>query len=727
MLSRARPRTRPLRRAHGRCALPPGFLALAFLLLTLLLPRFSAAAPAAEPTDLRPVIVPGREAEITALFQPYAVGEELAPGWALHSFSLDVSTINVWISGPDQSYAQLSLDHLDYAPPDARALDGFALKVVEQPPGSAAAVEALVAAIERNDDGSFWSTDVVYAGEPREHPYDLAWDRKKLVKTLGIWARDGVVFLVGLTLTLLVLVAHKLRGAQTWMKWSLLGVVILAGGLRLTLSPEVALAPWPYTRLLISAGKIFHGPGLAALHPDPVWLSDAILDSTLLFSLLAPLAVYVHARYLLDDCRAALIAALVVAILPLHLRFSHSDAAFIPSITVSSTVFALIHAATRERSQLGGWIALALLGAPLALMYDVRPLNMMYYPLLLATAFVNGGLHTDKPKADRVRVVVAFGVISAVTFGIGVPNLLEHFGAQVSEGMSLSTLSSALRVIFSPRLNELINPIFTPPGLTLLAVLGAVDLWRRGRRPLFWFLVTWLLGFLVAHAYVIPSSIYMQARYHLHLIVPYMLLVACGADASLRWLAAERERRPWLAGRRYDLVRGVGLAYVLASPLIHLHGVRYVGFNDAQEWLFVHAQRERIPAQCTVIEYTGDGADMRFRRVGSWVENGVPRERWRVVEIPRAEAGEPELPENVRALLEDPPECLYWYEGLPCVGAKPVEEPKAAACDAIEGFVELEEVAATRFESEPYDENLGEGLGDRTHIELGLFRARARD
>jgi hypothetical protein len=707
-------------------------LALAFVLLTLLLPRFAVAAPPGASSDARPVIVPGREQEIVALFAPYDFGDEPAPeqspGWTLHSFDIDVGTIVVWLAGPQERYAKFTLDHLDHSPPQARTLTGFAVKVVEQPQGSEAAIEALVETIEANDRGAFWGKDVVYAGEPREHPYDFGLARSRFLSQLELWLRDGLVFLAFITVVLLTLVVHKLRGAPRWIKWTLPAIVVLGAGLRLLISPEVALAPWPYTRLLVSAGRIFHGPVLALLHPEPAWLSGTITSSTLAYAMLAPLAIFAHARYLLDDARAALVAALVVAILPLHLRFSHSDAAFIPSITVSSTAFALVHAATREPSSrfrgFGGWLAVVLLGFPIAVMYQVRPLNIMYYPLLLATAFVNQGLYTDKPKAVVSRTVVAFVIITAVTFGLGVPELLQRFGPQVDEGLSMRTLTTAAKVIFSFRFNALLNPEFTPPGLTLLAVFGAVDLWRRGRRRLFAFIVGWLLAFLVAHAYILPGSPYMQARYHLHLVVPYLLLVACGAEAGLRWLAKKKdEGAAWLAGRRYDYVRAGALAYILASPLIHLHGIRHVGMNDAKEWLFVHGLRDEIPAECTILEYTGIGADMRFRRVGIWVENGVERQRWRVVEMLAAEEGEPEIPEDIRALLEDPPECLYWYEGLPCFGNKPVEEFKAPACHAIEGFVALEEVGRTGFESEPYDENLAFGLGEVDFIELRLFRA----
>ncbi|EDM74018.1 hypothetical protein PPSIR1_35547 [Plesiocystis pacifica SIR-1] len=692
---------------------------LAFMLLISLAPRMAAGA--------RPVIGPDREREILSLLEPHALGDELTPGWTLHSFSIDVSVVELWIVGPDQVYAEITLEHPDYAAADARQLEGFALRVVSSPPGSEGAVAELVATIEGNDDGSFWGRKVLYAGveggPSGEHP---------LVFALRRWSRDGLVLLGVLTVALLVLTAHALRGAEAWMKWSLLAVVLLGAALRVSLAPEVALAPWSYTRALLSGRLIYEGPLLGVVHPGPVWMSETILDSTLALALLAPLAIYVHARYLLGDHRVALIAAGVLAFLPLHLRFSHSDVAFIPSITLSSFVITLVHVAMREPKQWLAWSAVVVVGFPLALVYLVRPLNILYFPLLIGTMFVNAGVHGDKPPIHRWRAGLVCLVLTLVTVLGGIPWLLLSYEDKVVEGLQLRTLLRAARVMFHPSMNALLNPVFTPPGLTLLAVFGAVDLRRRGRRGLLIFLVLWLLGFLVTHAYFVPMSPYMQARYHLHLVVPFVFLAACGAEAALRWLARERERRSWLAGRRYPAALGALVIYVLASPLIHLHGVRYADFNEAQEWRFVHSLREEIPAECSVIEYIGGGASSRIERVGAFVEGGAATTRWRVLTIPlestdaNFELREVELPEEVRAAIEDPPDCLYWYEGLLCAAFKPPEFGKAPACAAVERELELELVVEASSMSVPYDYKLEKGLGDLDHIDLRLFRVRGR-
>lgn len=669
----------------------------------------------------RPVIPPGREDQILALLDPHALGDELAPGWRLHSFTIEIATIHLWIAGPDDDFAHLTLDHPDHGPKGARRLPGFMLAIVAQPSGSEAAVAELTAAIVRNDDGRFWADHATTAAHSRTYPY---FDTG--VRWIDDWVSDGLLLLGLFTIILLVLILHNLRGTETWMKWALLAIVLGGALVRLTLSPKVALEAWPFTRFLLTAGMIFQGPSLAALHPGPVWATDVITTSTLVFGILAPPAIFVHARYLLDDQRAALIAAGIMAFLPMHIRFSHTDVAFIPSVAISALLFTLTYVITRERSKLLGWFAVLIVGFPLAMVFLLRPLNIMHYVLLMTVPWVNHGIYSEKLAPNWLRVGIGFSIMTLVTVFGGIPWLLADFGSQVREGLSVETLVSAAGVMFSPRMNALLNPEFTPPGLAALAVIGGVDLWRRGKRRLFMFLFLWLLGGLAAHAYVVPTSPYMQARYHLHLIVPFLMLAACGVETALRWLAANRDKQPWLLGRRYPAAIALLVAYVAASPLIHLHFIRNTEFNDAREWLYVHSLREEIPPQCEILEFVGTGADSRWARVGSYIENRVPRSRWQVHTIPAAEPGEPEIPADVRALLEDPPECLYWYEGLPCFGHKPIEGHKAPACDAIEGFVELERVTGISFESRVYDDSLAYGLREDDRIELSLYRVRAR-
>jgi hypothetical protein len=275
--------------------------------------RALAGPPPGSAPDVRPVIVSGREAEITALFLPHELGGELASGWVLHSFDIQVGTIVVWLAGPSESYAQVRFDHPDYG----------------------------------------------YAGEPRGHPYDFALLQSRFVDQLALWFRDGLVFLGFVTLTLLGLTVHVLRGCPPWIRWALPVIVLVGAGLRVLLSPEVGLDPWPYSRLIIPAGRFYH---------------------------------------------------------------------FISSITVSSMVFGLLYVVAREPSRVGGWISIVLLALPILLLYQLRPLNILYFPMLVATPFLRQSLYSDRPLEHLPRAITAIVILGILTFGWGVPTLLAARG-----------------------------------------------------------------------------------------------------------------------------------------------------------------------------------------------------------------------------------------------------------------------------------------------------------
>jgi hypothetical protein len=692
-------------------------LAIATAALATLLTAGSADAE-------RPVISAGREGEIAALLAPHRLGDDLAAGWTLHSVNVEVATIHVWISGPGQRFAHVTLDHPDHAPPNSRRLGGFALTRVDEPPGAEPAVAALVAALAHHDTDAFWAIKPAYAEEaPGVRPVPGAWP----------WRDDAVVLLT--FFLLLGLLVHVLRTptpgpddaapptrVPAWVPATLLAIFTLGVVLRLVLPREVGLEAWPYTRFFAPAKMLAESPLLAALIDPPYWSSTLITATVLVLSCFASLTIFVHARYLLASHRAALIAAALIVVLPMHLRFSHSDVAFIGSMTISSLAFGMIHAATRERRWPLAAACLIFAVLPIALTYELRPDNMVYFPLLLATAFVDQGVWVDKPSPSRGRIALVALVVCAVTFGLGIPNLLATHDEQLRGGLSLDTLRAALEVAFSFTHNCLLNPEFTPPGLALLAMFGGYDLIKRGRRRLAAFLGGWLLMFLITHAYVVPNEPYMQARYHLHLVIPFVLLAACGIEGLIQRVQG-RPRGRWI-------LAALG-AYLLASPFIHLSFIRNLEFNDPREWLWVHAQREAIPQGCTILEYTGRNMGSRFARVGASTDHGARFSRWTIVEIPAAPAGAPALPDAVRTLLAHPPECLYWYEGLPCWGSKPEGHEQddgrsAPACRAVAETVELDEVARTEFASRGYDENLAKGITPGQPLVLRLSRVRAR-
>jgi hypothetical protein len=215
-------------------------------------------------------------------------------------------------------------------------------------------------------------------------------------------------------------------------------------------------------------------------------------------------------------------------------------------------------------------------------------------------------------------------------------------------------------------------------------------------------------------AYVVPREPLMQARYHLHLVTPFLLLSAVGVDAGLRRLAT-------LDVTRRRVLVGIAASYLVASPLVHLRFIRDVDFNEMREWLFVHELRDRIEPGFVVLEHTGMGTDSRMERVGAYIEAGVPRQRFTHLSLASDEQGQ-QLSDEALAALTDPPECLYLLQALPCVSAKRDEQSIAPVCPDAIGWLSHEEVTRVSFESRVYDENLGAHLGEVEWIELTLFR-----
>ena len=94
-----------------------------------------------------------------------------------------------------------------------------------------------------------------------------------------------------------------LRDEPRRVRLVLAGIVAAGALLRLAISVPTTMDVWPYTRLL------FTSPTLAAISARlglRVHLNELILAYTLCASLLAPAALFAHAKALLRDARAAL-------------------------------------------------------------------------------------------------------------------------------------------------------------------------------------------------------------------------------------------------------------------------------------------------------------------------------------------------------------------------------------------------------------------------------------
>lgn len=706
-----------------------GLVLLAGFALSLWPGRAAAAPPSQR------VVGPEGAASLEELLEPYAYGDDLAGGWTLHSADLGPS-IKLWLAPPDatpktpaEAYASLRIIHPSEAADQDERHGPVSTRVLQQPETSRPAIDALLTALDGHDEApDLWleiepEFDLPFKEAP---PPAQAKSSSKPVlqpdfwEQVGRWALDGLVSMLVLLGSAVLLAASAMRSEPSRLRWILLGIVVVGAALRLWLAHSVPMAPYPYSRLITTAVRIGEGPALHRLVEGPVWVPTLIHRSNLAFSLLAPLAAFVHARCLLDDTRAALFVAGMMAVLPMHIRFSASDAAFVASITTSSVAFALVHTATRSSKPWLGWLSVALVVVPLTTIYLIRPLNMLYFPLFVATVFVGDGAFAAKGRVSWGRAAAVLAVVAGTTAAVGLPHLLSNFGQETSEGLSLATFAGALWVVARPELNIIVHPSFMPPGITLLAMLGVASLWVRGRRSLLAFLVGWFVLFFVAHGYIVPSEPFMQARYHLHLVVPFALLAGVGAETLWRRWVAARNDGLWLNPRRATVLRFGLVGYLALSPLLHLGTIRDIDFNDQREFLFVQAARGAIPEQCTIVEYLGFEGESRFSRIASRYEppgKAVPPS-WAMITFSYEDSsGGVTLPESARLALESEG-CLVVYNGMPCWSGTPRLLERAPVClEAADGLPELRRET---FDSRPYHEPVSRRTfrGQRLELEL---------
>lgn len=667
---------------------------------TVLLLTLAAAVPVRADANgyaLGLAISSGQERQIRALFAPYTPGSELSPGWWLTDIRVSHDRIEAFIrrSGRQgEPNGGLVLQHPRLAAENAEQTRSFALTrqlADESDTAAAVVLDALAATIRANDDGSFWRV----AGASPWRAF------------LPALASDGIVLLCLAAFGLLLLIRHQMRAAPAWMPLALGLLVITAAVLRGLLSEKVALGPWPYSRLVALAGLVFDGPLLrtfTSLTGAQVFLDDVVFSTNFVIATATVLVMYVHAHYLLSEPKAAFTAAALLAVFPNHIRFSHSEVELILSLALTSACFALLHVALSTRSRAARWASSLCLLLLVVAAIQTRELNLLMLPLL----FLSGQLlQSNAPLSRRL------GIIAAITAGalIGFfAYLLPMHGANLRRGLQVDTLFNAARVLRDPHLNTLVNTEITPPGFVLLALIGIVVLWRRGQQRALLVLLLWLSLYFVCHSFVMPAEAAMQARYHLHLAPPFLLLAAPGALAL---------------AQAHRVLGGLVALYALAVPFLHAGFIRDVQFNDMREYAFLQQIRAEIPEGCTVLEYPGEyELDLRLPRMGLHLAGGSVLSRWRVlpVGLEKERFGDDPLRPAVRELLRNPPPCLLWFASLHCWSAKERSEPIAPACAAIREASVLGEIRSVEIASRPYDENLARGFGpEQEPLRFGIY------
>jgi len=449
---------------------------------------------------------------------------------------------------------------------------------------------------------------------------------------------DGVVVFVLALGLLAVLGARQARTIPRRILIALSGVVVLGAVLRLLVSPVTQFEAWSWTRISPLAQAVFDGPVLQAIARatgTAFALVDVVSGASFVVAIVTPLLLFVHARYVFRDDRVALAAALFVAILPIHLRFSRSDVAHLQAIASSSLTFVLLYGALLEDSARVRVMCFVALPFASYLTYRVRPENLVYLGLDLAGVAV-----VASRGVPRRRVAVGIALLLCAAAYAYETFLVTRYGRNLDDGLSIETLRRAVYVATDlGGRNTLLNHRFTPPLLVLLAGVGAWRLVHAGewRRSLF--LSTWLGAFFLVNAYVVAPTAEMQARYHLNLVTPFVFLAAASV--------------PWVIERSRPAAWGLGVV-LFASPWVHAPFVAGEGFAEQAEFNLLHGSRDRFDERCAYVEFlpasSGPAERSRFERFRAT----VPNRSTTVTSI------------DSPARLRDAAGCLYFLDGLTC-------------------------------------------------------------
>lgn len=597
--------------SHGRAKTRPALVASALGALVVALFVASGAALAdgpPPPSDGMPVIAAGREQDIIALLKPWGIGQEVVPGWVLENVSIESTRLRCIFGGPGGQSRTLILTFPGRAPNAPERTRSFAIlrEVRPGPPPVPDPLDAMAAAVKQNDTTDFWPAEAPrpgIGGDGGDHDQASDW-RRMALRLPG----DGVFIMLAGIIFILAHLSRQMREDPSWVAPALLALLVIGAVLRAALPDSNLMEAWPYERLAPLPGRIYDGEVLRWFNRvagGSLFLTDVLFASNYLIAVATPMAMYAHARYILGDYRQALAAAALLVILPEHLRFSRSDVYMIQSIATSSMTFVVLYTALGDRSRAWRIASFAMLPLLCTATYFVRPENIVFFALDLGAIYI-----CTRGRNIRGRAVLAVAIVSATAMLAAWFNLHARYGGSVEQGLGLQTLVNAGRIFFNTQLNTLVNPWIMPPVITVLAVLGVVSLVRRGDRPRAIFLVCWLLGFFLVHSFVYPYHPAMQARYHMNLVSPLVLLAAAATPIVLAWPALPR----------YALA-----AYLAAVPLLHRDFIGDTRFNEMREFAFLRSLRNQIPAGCTVLEYRGTPGDgdgqnqfaSRVRRVSS--------------------------------------------------------------------------------------------------------------
>lgn len=365
-----------------------------------------------------------------------------------------------------------------------------------------------------------------------------------------------------------------------------------------------------------------HSPGLGAMtlygpageslllllfHALPV-SHETVFTLDLIASTATIPAIYTFSRRLRSSPDEALVAALLLAVAPLALRFAATDNRYAMLVLLLLVGWTLLLAFLEE----GRLLDLLAATIALSLASQLRP-EVVYLPVATAGLVLAWSLSRDKPSQKRPTTYLPLLVALAIHAALLALPYAATFAELAGNDDWAGRLTTASRPLFSPNHNAFLSPAYTPfvwPFLALVGLLARADRQR--------WLTLWLIGAaLVAVAVVAPNRVtgdVWSARYHLVSLPLWLILAGRG-------LALLKSRRAVAAGAMLSAALAAWPAYDLLQET-----------TVEAEHAFLRSALAAVPDDCNIVTYDPQGEDLGLRpsvslsiTAGRWNHRWIPK------------------------------------------------------------------------------------------------------
>lgn len=464
-----------------------------------------------------------------------------------------------------------------------------------------------------------------------------------------------------------------------------LGLVWIVGlALRLWLSPHTFLHEYYHTAETISAylseeiapqyGKT--GPALYRLagavsgRPDDVrviFMTNAVLAS------LAVPAVALFDLALVGNWPRAICAAVLLCVLPQHLRFSGAEDLFVPAMTLGFWTLALFALYLRTRR-----ITDALLtAAALSLAMQARP-EMVFFPAILV-----GLVLLAQPRSWRVLITGGTLLALVVLAELLLPRvfeLREAVGAGSGPALRLPEVGHYLKNLV------LLDAAVTPVAYWVLLAIGLAWGVRHQAGLMLWAILAFV-GYTL-----LSLSVFSNPQYNLRSqLLPMGFTVPIAAGVAPWWMGLWGRRR-----RTAVALGGCGLA-ALATLIVVTRQDFVTELRDQQlQWAFLERTVPALPESATLLT----AVDVNFRSLDAFPQFLLSRagKRYGMVDVRRAAAGEVPWPQAGDDLI--------YYQGMFCYFAfgddEPTPDPMTAPCRAVHERYDAEPLVVAELDTQGY-------------------------